>query len=225
MSETKTKKLKKYDLPLIKKLDHIQIDPDDLKAYTVDMQDRFTDVKTTNKSLCAVHEKLVKDVYENFHQISLTTLRPEISTDIDIDDKGSKSNEVKDRLKKARQGTSINEHLYDHRTDLLDKRVDSILNQFKAKVSRVRLVKLDPGTSIPPHIDYDPSYATRIIVPVLAPKECVNVFWYKNEIKSFYLEEGKAYFLNTGFKHAVMNWSNKPRITFMLSLDGQDDLI
>jgi hypothetical protein len=217
-------KLKKYDLPLIKELDHVKIDPQELKQYTSDLHDQFTDVKTTNKSLCAVHEKLVKDVYENFHQISLTTLRPDVSTDIKIDDTGSKSNEVKDRLKKAKAGTSINEHLYDYRTDLIDERIDKILNQFKSKVSRVRLVKLDPNTSIPPHIDYDPSYATRIIVPVIAPKACVNVFWYKKEVKSFYLEEGKAYFLNTGFKHAVMNWSNEPRITFMLSLDGQDDI-
>lgn len=225
MNEAVTKKLKKYDLPLIKEMSHVDIDSNELKQYTADLHDKFTDVKSTNKSLCAVHEKLVKDVYKNFHQISLTTLRPEVTAEIEIDDSGSKSNEIKDRLKKAKSVTSINEHLYDYRTDLIDERIDKILNQFKAKVSRVRLVKLDPNTSIPPHIDYDPSYATRVIVPVIAPKECVNVFWYKNEIKSFYLEEGKAYFLNTGFRHAVMNWSNEPRITFMLSLDGQEDLM
>ena len=46
----------------------------------------------------------------------------------------------------------------------------------------------------------------------------------KGEIVETHLEAGKAYFFNTGFAHGVFNESDEPRIAFMFSLDGQDDI-
>jgi quercetin dioxygenase-like cupin family protein len=89
---------------------------------------------------------------------------------------------------------------------------------------RVRLTKLDPGKEISWHIDYDPTYAVRIIVPIYTNDKVRNLFRVKTEEIDVNLEAGKAYFLNTGFAHAVFNKSNEPRIALMFSLDGQRDI-
>ncbi len=54
--------------------------------------------------------------------------------------------------------------------------------------------------------------------------ECVNIFWAKNQVHSIAFEPGKAYFLNTGYKHAVMNFNKHDRYTFMISIDGTEDI-
>jgi hypothetical protein len=101
---------------------------------------------------------------------------------------------------------------------------DGILSKFRGKTTRVRLVKLDSGSSVAPHIDYDPSYAVRIIIPIIASPECINITWAKNEVHSTFFEPGKAYFLNTGYKHAVVNMSKHARYTFMISVTGTADI-
>jgi hypothetical protein len=89
---------------------------------------------------------------------------------------------------------------------------------------RVRITKLEAGKQIPWHIDYDPSYATRIIIPIYTNTMVENWFKVKGVETNVHLEAGKAYFLNTGFSHAVFNNSYMSRIALMFSLDGQDDL-
>jgi len=89
---------------------------------------------------------------------------------------------------------------------------------------RVRITKLDPGTNVPMHIDYDPTYATRVIVPVYSNPGVKNRFKVRGEEVETYLEPGKAYFFNTGFAHGVFNESDETRVAFMFSLDGQDDI-
>ena len=89
---------------------------------------------------------------------------------------------------------------------------------------RVRITKLAPGKEIPYHVDYDPTYAVRVIVPIFTNKGVKNFFKIRDEIKEYHLEAGQAYFLNTGFSHAVENQSDEPRIALMFSLDGQEDL-
>ena len=46
----------------------------------------------------------------------------------------------------------------------------------------------------------------------------------KGKLVQTHLEAGKAYFFNTGFAHGVFNEGDEPRIAFMFSLDGQDDI-
>ena len=102
----------------------------------------------------------------------------------------------------------------------------NVVNSFKEKAIRVRLTKIKAGTGIPPHIDYDPSYATRVIVPIVSSKEVVNQFWVKNSLQEYNLPaDGSAYFLNVGFRHAVINRSQQDRTCLMFSLDGQGDLL
>ena len=64
----------------------------------------------------------------------------------------------------------------------------------------------------------------RCILPIYGGKNVVNMFKRNGELEAYNLEDGNAYFLNIGFPHAVVNMSDKPRIAFMFSLDGQQDL-
>jgi len=89
---------------------------------------------------------------------------------------------------------------------------------------RIRITKLDGHTDVPMHIDYDPTYATRVVIPVYTNPKVKNRFKVRGKEVETHLEAGKAYFFNTGFTHGVFNEGDEPRIAFMFSLDGQDDI-
>ena len=200
----------KYKLPTHGELTHIKIDLDKLRAATDILSAEYVDVKTANKALCDNHMALSKSVYDNFKQINLTELNGE---ELEYTD------DIKVRLRRNE------EKLYNKPNDkLIGSYFEEITNQFKCDKMRVRITKLDGHTDVPMHIDYDPTYATRVVIPVYTNEKVKNVFKVKGKKVETYLEAGKAYFFNTGFAHGVFNESDEPRIAFMFSLDGQDDI-
>ena len=102
---------------------------------------------------------------------------------------------------------------------------ENIVSQCKAPASRIRITKLAPGKMIPWHVDYDVSYGVRCIVSIYGDNNVINLFKRNDKIEAYNLEDGQAYFLNIGYKHAVVNMSKKPRIALMFTLDGTDDLL
>jgi len=200
----------KYKLPTHGELSHIKIDLGKLQAATDILSAEYVDVKTANKMLCDNHMALSKSVYDNFKQINLTELNGE---ELPF------TSDIKERLRRNE------EKLYNKPNDkLIGSYFEEITNQFKCDKMRVRITKLDGHTDVPMHIDYDPTYATRVVIPVYTNEKVKNVFKVKGEKVETYLEAGKAYFFNTGFAHGVFNESDEPRIAFMFSLDGQDDI-
>ncbi len=200
----------KYKLPTHGELKHINIDLNKLQDATDKLANDYVDVKTANKMLCDNHMALSKSVYDNFEQINLTELNGEELPYTDS---------IKERLRRGE------EKLYNKPNDkFIGSYFEEIANQFQCDKMRVRITKLDPHTNVPMHIDYDPTYATRIIIPVYTNEKVINRFKVKGEIVETYLEAGKAYFFNTGFAHGVFNESDETRIAFMFSLDGQDDI-
>ena len=203
--------MKKNQLPSIMKL-NINIDLDKLRKNCDILHgaDKFVDVRTANPGLCMNHEDLVKDVYDNFEQINLTTpseVLPHTAS-------------IKERLRRRE------EHLYNVPTDdYRDTYIESVVTQCKAPASRIRITKLAPGKTIPFHVDYDVSYAVRCIVPIYGDNNAVNLFKRDGKLEAYNLKCGNAYFLNIGYPHAVVNMSDKPRIALMFSLDGTDDLL
>ena len=200
----------KYKLPTHGELKHIDIDLDKLREATDKLANDYVDVKTANKMLCDNHMALSKSVYDNFEQINLTELNGEELPYTDS---------IKERLRRGE------EKLYNKPNEkYIGSYFEEIADQFQCDKMRIRITKLDPGTNVPMHIDYDPTYATRIIIPVYTNEKVINRFKVKGEIVETYLEAGKAYFFNTGFAHGVFNESDESRIAFMFSLDGQDDI-
>ena len=180
------------------------------KLQQISLQTEYVDVKTANKALCDNHMALSKSVYDNFKQINLTELNGE---ELEYTD------DIKVRLRRNE------EKLYNKPNDkLIGSYFEEITNQFKCDKMRVRITKLDGHTDVPMHIDYDPTYATRVVIPVYTNEKVKNVFKVKGERVETHLEAGKAYFFNTGFAHGVFNESDESRIAFMFSLDGQDDI-
>ena len=200
--------MNKKDLPTIADLG-LDIDLDQLRSETDKLAEKFVDVRTANPMLCMNHEELVKDVYDNFEQINLTTpseILPHTTS-------------IKERLRRKE------EHLYNVPTeDYTGSYFEKIVTQCKAPASRIRITKLAPGKMIPWHVDYDVSYAVRCIVPVYGGSNVVNLFKRNGKLEAYNLEDGAANFLNIGYPHAVVNMSDKPRIALMFSLDGTDDI-
>jgi hypothetical protein len=200
--------MKKHELPTMANLD-LDIDLKRLQEEAHSLHEKFTDVKSANPMLCMNHEELVKDVYDNFEQINLT----EPSEVLPYTDS------IKERLKRRE------EHLYNVPTkEYKGSYIESIVNQCKAPASRVRITKLAPGKTIPFHVDYDVSYAVRVICPIYGGKNVINLFRRENKLEAYNLEDGNAYFLNIGYPHAVVNMSDKPRLALMFSLDGTNDV-
>jgi hypothetical protein len=200
--------LKKHQLPTI--LDfNLNIDLKRLQLETDNLVEKFVDVRTANPMLCDNHMELVKNVYDNFEQINLTTpseILPYTAS-------------IKERLRRKE------EHLYNVPTpEFQGSHFQEIVNQLKAKASRVRITKLAPGKQIPFHVDYDVSYAVRCICPIYGGSNVINLFKRDGNIEAYNLEDGHAYFLNIAYPHAVVNMSDRPRIALMFSLDGHEDL-
>jgi hypothetical protein len=200
--------MNKKNLPTVANF-NLDIDPQALQEATNKLAEQFVDVRTANPMLCMNHEELVKDVYDNFEQINLTTpskILPHTTS-------------IKERLKRRE------EHLYNVPTDDYTGSIfEEIVTQCKAPASRIRITKLAPRKQIPFHVDYDTSYAVRCICPIYTNDNVINQFKRNGQIEEYYLEAGNAYFLNIGYPHAVLNNSDQPRIALMFSLDGTDDL-
>lgn len=202
-------KLSKHNLPTIANL-NLNINLAQLRKSTDLIADTFVDVRSANPMLCMNHEDLVKSVYDNFEQINLTTPSEILSH----------TTSIKERLKRKE------EHLYNVPTEIYKgSYFENIVSQCKAPASRIRITKLAPGKMIPWHVDYDVSYGVRCIVPIYGDNNVINLFKRNNKIEAYNLEDGQAYFLNIGYKHAVVNMSKKPRIALMFTLDGTDDLL
>lgn len=199
---------KKHQLPTIADLG-LNIDLERLQKETDNLAEKFVDVRTANPMLCDNHMELVASVYDNFEQINLTTpseILPYTAS-------------IKERLRRKE------EHLYNVPTPEFEgSYFQEIVNQLKAKASRVRITKLAPGKQIPFHVDYDVSYAVRCICPIYGGSNVVNLFKRDGKLEAYNLDDGHAYFLNIAYPHAVVNMSDKPRIALMFSLDGQEDL-
>lgn len=233
--------LKKYDLPAIIKISNIKFDIDNLIDNFKQLESKFTDVVTANKMFCTNNPSLVKDVYSNFEQVTLMDMPSSKTPKLNL--KGSKicDNQENKKLSKtqlyrlkSRKLTgeggidpSLDETNYNvPSADYKGSYFEKVIGSFKDKAIRARLTKLKAGTKITPHIDYDPSYATRIIIPIISNKKVINQFWIRGKYQEHYIKaDGSAYFLNTGFRHGVLNESDEDRICLMFSLLGQEDIL
>jgi len=201
-------KLSKHNLPTIADM-NLNINLIKLRKHTDNLIHKFTDVRSANPMLCMNHEELVKSVYDNFEQINLTTpseILPHTTS-------------IKERLRRKE------EHLYNIPTeDYTGSYFEEIVTQCEAPASRIRITKLAPGKMIPWHVDYDVNYGVRCIVPIYGNDNVINLFKRDDKIEAYTLKDGTANFLNIGYKHAVINMSNTPRIALMFTLNGTKDI-
>jgi len=202
------KSLNKHNLPTVADL-QLNIDLERLRLETDKLADKFTDVKSANPMLCDNHMELVKNVYNNFEQINLTTPSETLPH----------TTSIKERLRRKE------EHLYNVPTeDYIDSYFEEIITQLTTPASRIRITKLAPGKMIPWHVDYDVTYGVRCIIPIYGGDNVINLFKRNENVEAYSLKDGTANFLNIGYQHAVVNMSNSPRIALMFTLNGTKDI-
>lgn len=222
----------KYRLPLCAELKSGQLTGQELAQWQniVKTHDsEFDTALAVNSQLCRFHPHLTTTAYDDLLQIGVTdSVLTNQALDLDHFSQSATLGNYKQKLKLANDINSVfSEHSFTNPTAFYTKYknlVTQTLTKFQSVPTRIRLVKLIPGRSIPPHIDYDPSYAVRIIIPIISPDDCLNIFWFKNQIQTIHLSEGHCYFLNTGFRHAVVNMSTENRYTLMVTLNGSEDI-
>ena len=233
---------KKYQLPLVEKIPDVLFDVSVLREEAIRYNHLWTSIFNANQELCSAHPELAEKNYEHFDQINFTTYKNFVDKAADLmrlkNDCRNLSEDIRARhgrigsykkkiTRSEDMNPALNEHNWNQPLDFYRGSYieQEIRRQFKATPIRVRMVRLRAGKSLTPHIDYDPSYAVRIVVPIVTDPRVTNIFWKRGERHNFYLPaDGSAYFLNVGFAHSVENMSSVDRISLMFSLDSQSDL-
>lgn len=132
---------------------------------------------------------------------------------------------VRDKLR-GRAGHLLDERNWGEPLDhYKDTEFHKYMNSFfEAPIIRLKYSKMYPGGALNPHIDYNTTYAVRFIIPIDGCEDVENIFWDNGKEYKYYLEPGKVYFLNIGYKHAVYHKGNKERRILLGSLGGQEDI-
>lgn len=195
------------DLPLWAEFD-LDIDKKLLLESYKDFENDWVNVAKANPALCENHTKL-QDMFSYYEEVVLTTTSKEFSP----------TQSVKERIRRK-------EEMYWNVPTIkfFNSYFKEVTSMFRAPHTRVRLTKLPPGKEMILHIDYDPTYAVRVVVPIFTSEAVINLFRKNGKVSKCYFEPYKAYFLNTGYEHGVVNNGTEDRIALIFSLDGQEDL-
>jgi hypothetical protein len=164
---------------------------------------------------------------EAYKQLYLTDIKPD-STYSNIDSESKKSSQSpgqrQSRLNKTHPSYNYfaDELNYGSRNSIAQGALGDILNLFSDQITRVRLAWLAPNFEIKPHIDYDPSYITRIHLPLLTNSSCLMHIFKSNVEHTFHFPaDGRFYFLNAGHKHYASNSSTVGRVHLIIDMHGQ----
>lgn len=234
--------LKKRDLPIAAVIPGINFDLTKLRGDVDKLSERWTNVFQANRGLCAAHETLATDNYHHFDQINLTYFEESLNEFVSIDELRqeckviansdqlgeTKTQRYRTRINRTEDlPPAMNEHNWHHPLECYKDTYikQAIESQFKSTPIRVRLTRIRAGQYLTPHIDYDPSYAVRIIVPISGTFGVDNLFWVGKEKKVVNMvADGSAYFINTGYMHSVEHNGPEDRVVLMFSLPTQEDI-
>lgn len=117
------------------------------------------------------------------------------------------------------------ERNYTVRTNYATGAFATLLDSFKAKVTRSRFAVIMPGFRTATHIDSDTDYTVRIHIPIITNTGAVFGIYKNQNLTEVHLPaDGRAWFANAGFPHYVENRGTEPRVHIIVALDGQEDL-
>lgn len=215
-------------LKLCESLDLLNFDNyNDIKVSSNSKQSLFVRVNAFNKNSFFKEEEAAELEGEKYRQIYLTELDPKyLDQPLDL----SSNNSRMARQRRLDPGSEnynpvADELNYNTRNKLVTGLFETILDSFSDKITRVRLAYLSPNFSIKPHVDYDPSYITRLHLPIITNPNChMHVFRNNVEYRAHYPADGRLYFLNAGLKHFASNNSNEGRLHLIIDMHGQNSL-
>lgn len=96
--------------------------------------------------------------------------------------------------------------------------IQQIMTEFGEVFSRSRLMRLEPGTDVPPHVDvnYHWHNRVRIHVPITTTED---VLFYCND-KHVHMAPGECWIFNSWQEHTVQNNSDRTRVHLVLDTAG-----
>lgn len=214
---------KKFEYPALAELP-IQPDMKIIKSYLTLHNDMWQDNYTAHEGLCVNNGMVADTSYEHIEHFHLTGTNfvADNAPKTDIADLFS----PKDKIRRKNIHPYMDEYNWSHplahyKNTPLHNHLSEL---FKAPIIRLRMSRMKPGCELKPHIDYNTTYAVRFIIPIEGNDGVVNRFWYKGEQMDFHMTEGKAYFLNIGYKHAVYHNGENMRYYLLGTLGGQEDI-
>lgn len=126
------------------------------------------------------------------------------------------------RIKNLAVNQTLDEHYYNKPTErFLSSYFAECCDALGMEIYRVRLALFRSGGFVDWHIDYDPSYATRLIIPIETSAGVLNMTERNGVVEKVHLPaDGSVWFINTGFRHAVSNESSMDRTALIISVNG-----
>jgi len=119
----------------------------------------------------------------------------------------------------------MDERRYTRRKDICTGYWNTILDSFKAPITRTRFAYMAPGHKIKPHIDYNTTYSIRVHIPIITNPAATLSVKHHNTIQQIHMPaDGSVYFLNTGLVHWAENNGDEGRVHLVISLNGQEDI-
>ncbi len=226
----KTHRTWKNHLPSYFKLKRFHFDIDLIQKEILEFAPEFANVFEANHSLCMNHPTLTDSVKEHYEQVSLTVFNNEKVSNaqptsvISSQSSVSFTSEYRKKISPRLDSPDMDERNYDFPSEKFkNSYMHQCVKQMPGDFMRVRLVKLKAGKTVDFHIDYDPSFATRIILPIYTNSQCYNLTKRKGQIEQVHVPaDGHPWFLNTGFSHASENKGDTDRIILMFSLYPTD---
>ena len=210
-------KYNKRNYPAIAPID-VNLDYNLIEDFLWEHYDKWQDNNTSHKGLAVASNNIANDTYKHVQHFHLTECKKEE----ELGDAAQYS--TKDKLRRNIPFT-MDEHNWDEPVSFYNgTTLQKHLNEaFQVKLIRVRFSRMFPNGFVPPHIDYNTTYAMRFIIPISGNNGVENHFWYNGEHKVVEMEEKKCYFLNIGYKHAVYHKGQGIRHYLMGSIAGQRD--
>lgn len=167
---------------------------------------------------------------ESYKQLSLTEYNPSYGIT-----EPEKLQRIEQKTRSIRASTDVgrehyvpekDERNYDQLKEWVPDYFMKVIGSFKGHTTRIRLAYMEPGFSIQPHIDYDPSYSVRYHIALMTNPNCflgcIDKQGRRHEIHI--PDDGSVWFLNTGYKHYAVNKGSSPRIHLVISCRSQEDL-
>lgn len=236
--------LNRKQLPLIAKLNNINVDINELITYCKSKDlfnsNLYTDIQYSANSshqnflvsneFCKTNFFTESDAKlmegEKYKQLYLTDFdESKISNKVSLH-----STNIFERTKRLnpldqRYLPEADELNYGVRNKYVEGPLIKLLDKFEGQITRVRFAFLSKGFEIKPHVDYDPTYITRFHIPIITdPTVLMGFIKGQKNYQYFLPADGSIYFFNSGIKHYVKNNSNIDRIHLIIDTHGQQDL-
>ena len=103
---------------------------------------------------------------------------------------------------------------------------EEVLSSFSDDPCRARILSMNPGGKLLPHIDYNTDYNVRIHIPINTnPWAMFGIRRKDSDVDIFNMPaDGSCYFINQGWEHSAWNLGKTPRDHIVIALRSQKDI-